>query len=245
MATKKGKSPVVLLHGLGGTSVDWKDVAKSLAKGHDVFTPELPLSGVDPKGFAAWLAEWMETEGLAAAAVVGHSLGGRVAAELAATEPGRVTKLGLLSALGGAGYGLTDKLKWKAMSRASLVKAVPESQLRSALSVGFAGAGPAMKGFVDRAMAGRTGRNAGVTASFLEKSVDWVLASPPIAERLRGTSVPTLVMTGSDDPLSPPAESKAIAKAASAALALLPTGHYALLETPERVSDALRPFLAD
>ena len=49
MSAKKGKPNLVLLHGLGGSKGDWKDVATSLSRSFDVLALDLPGAGDAPK----------------------------------------------------------------------------------------------------------------------------------------------------------------------------------------------------
>src|SRR5450759_387395 len=88
MAAKKSKGTLVLLHGLGGSSEDWAEVAMLLAKDFAVRTLDLPGSPRGPRpatGYAPEpLAHWVLGEiGEKPVLLAGHSLGGRVAGEVA------------------------------------------------------------------------------------------------------------------------------------------------------------------
>lgn len=251
MAAKKSKETLVLLHGLGGSAEDWAAAAKLLAKDFAVRALDLPGSARGPrpgKGYEPEpLARWVLGElGREPVLLAGHSLGGRVAGELAALAPDRVRALALVSPLGSAPYGLTDRLKWKAMSRRALLESVPESSLRSAAGYGFAVDGPGRAGFVARTLATRAGPAGKATAQSAEQYVDGILAARPLAERLKGTSMPLLLVTGTSDPLAPADELRAILGARRDAVFLeMPgIGHYALLEDPPRLAAALRDFFA-
>jgi len=76
--------------------------------------------------------------------------------------------------------------------------------------------------------------------------VDGVLAARPLGERLKGTSMPLLLVTGARDPLAPAEELRAILDARPDAefLEMPGIGHYALLEDPSRLARALRDFFA-
>src|SRR3982074_353265 len=144
MSAKKGKPNLILLHGLGGSKADWKDVATLLAKSFEVLALDLPGagdapkpgSGSEPAARAKAVSSAMKAAGFERAHVAGHSVGARVAGELLATEPGRVESLVLVSPLGGASYSLADKLKWKAMSRRGILQSVPEASMRNASGYG-------------------------------------------------------------------------------------------------------------
>jgi pimeloyl-ACP methyl ester carboxylesterase len=251
MTGKKSKGTLVLLHGLGGSGEDWAAAAKLLAKDFTVHTLDLPGSARGPqpgKGYEiAPLARWALGEiGRKPVLLAGHSLGGRVAGEMAALAPDRVRALALVSPLGSAPYGILDRLKWKAMSRRALLENVPESSLRNAAGYGFAVHGPGRAGFVARTLATQSGPQGKHTAHAAEKYVDSVLAARPLAERLKGTSMPLLLVTGTRDPLAPAEELRAILDARPDAelLEMHGIGHYALLEDPSRLARALRDFFA-
>jgi pimeloyl-ACP methyl ester carboxylesterase len=133
------------------------------------------------------------------------------------------------------------------MSRSALLRNVPEAKMRSALGYGFVDEESAeAQAFVERAMRARTGPRGAAALAALEKSVDGVLDGPPLTERLRKTSVPLLLLGGSDDPLVPFEETAEIrtARPDAKARALAGQGHYPMLEDPGRLATTLREFLA-
>ncbi len=93
-------SPVLILHGLFGFSDNWQTIAKGLATEHLVVTPDLRNHGRSPHvpthsypEMAEDLRVFMEEKWMFHAAVVGHSMGGKVAMQLALTYPDMVEKL--------------------------------------------------------------------------------------------------------------------------------------------------------
>ncbi|MFZ9882158.1 MAG: alpha/beta fold hydrolase, partial [Phycisphaerales bacterium] len=87
---------VALLHGFLGSPADWADVLRALRP--NIACDALPISSLDPASIGA------AAEGLAAHLasrgcdlLVGYSMGGRIALELAATRPELVPRLLLLS----------------------------------------------------------------------------------------------------------------------------------------------------
>lgn len=97
--------PLVLLHGLGGSGRWWTRNVPALAAHHRVHVVDLVGFGEsrnrDPFAFVtakAILLRWLDHLQLDHVALVGHSLGGRIAAELAADAPDRVAKLVLVAA---------------------------------------------------------------------------------------------------------------------------------------------------
>lgn len=96
--------PVVLVHGLSGSSRWWRYNIGPLAQRFRIHVINLTGFGAS-RGYrfalrdaAAHLATWMEHIGIARASVVGHSMGGHIAADLAAEHPNRVERLVLVDA---------------------------------------------------------------------------------------------------------------------------------------------------
>ncbi len=93
--------PVVLLHGLLGSGQNFGAVQKALAaEGHRVLALDLRNHGTSPHApgmaypdMAADVAETLEAHGAWPAAVVGHSMGGKVAMALALARPEGVSRL--------------------------------------------------------------------------------------------------------------------------------------------------------
>ena len=90
-----GEGPgVLILHGLFGQARNWAAVAKGLADDYRLVSVDLPNHGrsswtgdVSYPSVAAGVAGFMTEHGLEGAAVVGHSMGGKVAMALALTRP--------------------------------------------------------------------------------------------------------------------------------------------------------------
>ncbi len=99
-----GAGPVVvLLHGLFGSLENLGGVARVLAESFHVYSLDLPNHGRSahraqaPLGvMAAEVQRWMTAQGIGTASLVGHSLGGKVAMELALAHPGPIKKLAVL-----------------------------------------------------------------------------------------------------------------------------------------------------
>lgn len=93
-------APVLLIHGLGGDRHSWTPLLDGLTAARDVLVAELPGFGAapplpddvepSPAALAADVARALDAAGVERVDVVGHSLGGWVALELAELAPGRV-----------------------------------------------------------------------------------------------------------------------------------------------------------
>lgn len=101
-----GRGPaVVLLHGLGATNASMLPTLAELSHDHRVLAPDLPGFGdsgkpvraYDAPFFARWLVAFLDAVGIPRAHVIGNSMGGRAAIELALRTPERVDRLALLA----------------------------------------------------------------------------------------------------------------------------------------------------
>jgi pimeloyl-ACP methyl ester carboxylesterase len=103
-ATTPDAEPAVYVHGLGGSSQNFTDVAGLLADRLDGQAVDLPGFGYsDPsprysiQAFAATLIAYLEHAGRGAVHLVGNSLGGSIAVRAAALRPDLVRTLTLIS----------------------------------------------------------------------------------------------------------------------------------------------------
>jgi pimeloyl-ACP methyl ester carboxylesterase len=97
--------PLVLVHGLSGSSRWWKHNIGPLAERFQVFTIDLIGFGSSRRAgrfvldqAAAQMCAWMASLGLEKAHLVGHSMGGLICADMAAMAPERVDRLVLVDA---------------------------------------------------------------------------------------------------------------------------------------------------
>lgn len=111
--------PLLLVHGLGCSGADWAFQVAALEHRFRIIVPDLPGSGHSSPpphneytiaGFAAALWKLLDHLGIQHPNIVGFSLGGAVALEMATLRPTRVPKLGLINSL--ATYQPRDLRKW-------------------------------------------------------------------------------------------------------------------------------------
>jgi 3-oxoadipate enol-lactonase len=110
--------PLLLIHGLGGSGADWAFQVAALERRFRVIVPDLPGSGhsLPPRseytiaGFAGALWKLMDHLKIVRPNIVGFSLGGAVALEMATLRPDCVPKLALINSL--ATYKPHDLRKW-------------------------------------------------------------------------------------------------------------------------------------
>ncbi len=207
---------MILLHGPGEFAERWTRVLPALAATHHVIAPDLPghgRSGTDPdgvRGLMAWLDALIDTCS-EPPILVGHILGGSIAARYAATHPGRVARLVLVDSLGLAKFrpsprfalGLlgfmvhpTEATHGRFMNQCLLNEAAVRSQLGDLWD--------ALRDYsVDRA------RDPDVKASM--KALMSEVGVPVIpVEQLRAISVPTALIWGRHDRANKIAKAEAV-----------------------------------
>jgi len=99
----EGDSNVVLLHGLFGSGNNLGQIARGLKEEHRVHSVDLPDHGrsdwlphASIQGYAHCVAAWMDDQQLTNSCVIGHSLGGKVAMQLAVNRPELIKRIVIL-----------------------------------------------------------------------------------------------------------------------------------------------------
>lgn len=144
--------PVLILHGLFGFSDNWQTLAKALAEDYWVITPDLRNHGRSPHtsthtypAMAEDLRAFLDAHGIYSAAVIGHSMGGKAAMQLALNHPDRVEHLVVVDIAPGAAArnheGVFEalsslnirQLKTREEADAQLQQYIPEASVRQFL----------------------------------------------------------------------------------------------------------------
>lgn len=100
--------PVLLLHGPGGSAIDWERVIPGLVTTNRVVAPDLPGQGeseldaepLDADRTLTWLDELVDATCQTPPALVAHALGGPIAARYACDRHERLRSLVLVDSLG-------------------------------------------------------------------------------------------------------------------------------------------------
>lgn len=253
-------TPVVLLHGLAGSSRTWKDVMPALAERHDVIAPDLlghgesakPLGDYSLGAHASGVRDLLEALDVPSATVVGHSLGGGIALQLAYQYPERCDRLVLVGA-GGLGREVSWLLRVCTLPLADRVMPVVFPRW-------FADAGSDVSRFLDRhgvhnprlgemwrsysSLAGAANRRAFVRT--IRTVIDPGGQTVSALDRLYLAGArPTLIVWGEDDGIIPVAHAHVAHHAIPGSrLVLLPgVGHFPHTEAPAALLAALHDFL--
>lgn len=229
---------VVLIHGAGGNALSWTPNLRRLANAR---TLAVDLPGHGKSGgicnsieeLTAAVLDFLTQLDLPPALLVGHSMGGAVALMAALLAPQRVAALGLVAT-------------------SARLKVAPQILEQTAATATFANA---VQSVVQASFSPQ------VDATIKTLAAQRMAETPPpvlradfvacnafdVRARLPEIAVPTLILCGTADVMTPPRFSEAMAQAIpKARLHLLPNaGHMLMLEQPQAVAQHLQTFLTD
>lgn len=115
--------PVIIIHGLFGMLDNWQNIARRLAENFLVYTIDLPNHGASPRIEGVFnyeimsqkVLDFMEAQGMHQAHFIGHSMGGKVAMQLALNNPDAVNKLAVIDVAPKIMYGGHEKVFYALM----------------------------------------------------------------------------------------------------------------------------------
>jgi 3-oxoadipate enol-lactonase len=249
--TVRGDGPdVLLVHAGIADSRMWEPLAERLvAAGYRVVTPDLRGFGRTPLepgvvSNARDLLALLDELGIERAAVVGASLGGGVALELALRAPERVRALALLDAGLDAFDASPEREAFDAEETAALergdLEAAVEANVRTWVTRGRRAADPAVVDLVAAMQHNVFDLQEGVEAE-LEPN------EPPVAARLREIRAPALIAVGAEDldDFHRVAQRLAAELPNARPVVTIPgAAHLPALERPDDVARMLVPFLS-
>ena len=255
---------LLLIHGFGGSTFGWRAVMAPLAEhGWHVIALDLPGFGLSEKSWsftydheaqARYVLAAMDQLGVERAVIVGHSMGGNVAAWIAALAPDRVAGLALVdAAIVGPTASNTPAATLLSLSplrrigriavRSAFSEATFGTLLRSAFAVQSAASPATIAGYAasarlpdwDLALLGII-RDAGKNA--LPRPLSEIVANG-------GTPIRTFILWGASDSWVPPSAGEALhAQLPDATYVVLPhVGHVAFEEDPTAFVAALEEWL--
>jgi pimeloyl-ACP methyl ester carboxylesterase len=246
-----GGTPVVFIHGFGASLYGWRhQLPAALGAGYRVIAfdnlgfgfSDKPAHGYSNAAYARLVVSLLDSLGVASAVLVGHSMGGAIAAEVALRHPDRVRGMVLIDA---AGYGF----RWPGVLKAARWP--------------FAGA--IVTAFRGRWITGRILRTtyadprkvtdadvgqyyAPVPDPAFGRALRGILREfrfDTLAGRLAAVETPTLVLWGDADRFIPLPDGSRFSRELprSEFVMLEHTGHNAPDESPEQVNRLLLDFL--
>lgn len=242
---------IIMLHGLGSSLHTWQDWARGLENRYRLVRFDLPahgLTGADPTGdysmerWVALLEGAMGALDLERAALLGNSMGGRLAWMMAAQRPARISALVLVSPDGfespGFDYGKTpDVPALMGLMRYSL----PAFMLRPNVEIAYSDKDALGQEVFERYH--DMMRAPGNRAALVDMMGQVVLVPPePLLERIEA---PTLLVWGERDAMIPAENARDYLEAMKdASLVTFPElGHVPQEEAPARSLIPVADFL--
>lgn len=243
-----GRAPILLLHGFSSCSKYWRTLTPDLlARGHTViaadavghgFSDPLPERVIPVTALADHAARILDHAGAPEAVVIGHSMGGFTAQMLALSHPRRVRALVLADALSSV----------REMGHRRLI--MPPGAMRYArflprrlLQWGLRRFEPWTPPECLPWLAEHFYRSDHNTLAAIARGLSQMDLTP----RLPEIRVPTLIVVGEKDRITPPRGSETLHRGIPGSrLQVLPdSGHLSTLIRPAEFREALYPFLSE
>jgi len=231
------RPPVILLHGAGGTHLSWPPQFRRLIN-QRVYTLDLPGHGKsegvgrqDIEEYATAVVEFMKALHLSKAVMVGFSMGGAIALALALRYRKRPLGLGLIGS--GAKMRVASDILEMA-SNPSMFQATVRTVIENSYSTEV---DPRLKELAEQQMAET--RPAVLYGDFLACDAFDVMG------HLKKIHVPTLLICGSADKMTPPNRSEYLhEQIEDARLHIIEgAGHMVMVEQPDQVANRLNSFI--
>ncbi|RZS31370.1 pimeloyl-ACP methyl ester carboxylesterase [Herbihabitans rhizosphaerae] len=258
-----GRGPALLLiHGISDSSETWQSVLGDLAKRYTVIAPDLlghgdsdkPRADYSAAAYACGMRDLLSVLDISRVTVIGHSLGGGVAAQFAYQFPERCERLVLVCG-GGAGRAVHPMLRlaagpWAELALPAVTSAPVSSVISFVLSAvpGLSGMGTRtdLAYVLRRYQLLREPRARKAFLRTLRAVVDQRGQVVTLLDRsYLATGIPTLLIWGEHDRIVP-AEQAAVARAAmpGSRLEIFPSsGHFPQHDDPERFVAVLDEFM--
>ncbi len=229
-------SPIVFIHGAGGSHQVWLQQLRILGRRRKAIAIDLPGHG-DSNGSGAdrievyrdIVVECVRALDLQRSVVVGHSMGGAIAQSIAVGSPGLLAAIVLIGT--GARLRIHPKI--------------------------FAGLQDDVRQTVG--MIAAWARAAGTPAEVISQDADAMLRTPAsviendlracdafdLMEQVKMITLPTLVIGGAEDRMTPSAYAKYLHQQISGSqlLSIPDAGHMVMFERPDEVSRGIEDFL--
>ena len=252
------REPVVFVHGLGGQWQNWLENIPRVAVERRAVALDLPGFGLTPEprdritipSYGRFVDAFCERLGLGQVAMVGNSMGGYVAAEVAIQFAARVSRLVLVSAAGISSAATVRAPILTAGRMATAVAAHTAARhhqlaarpLSRHLSLALVARHPRLlkPDFAYEAFFKGVGKPGFDDA--LRASLEY-----DFRERLPEVKVPTLIVWGEKDAIIPVRDADEFERLISDSrkVVMLDTGHVPMAERPQAFNDLLMEFLAE
>lgn len=249
--------PLLLLHGLGGHLGNWEDNIPALAQHYRVYALDIAGFGLSDKPKTAernldyllrFLRGFLDVQEIAQAVVIGNSLGGFLALQMALAYPQRVAALVLVAAAG-LGPEIGWVLKLQGLPILGDLVTIPNRRLvRLAVRSIFYDQSKATPKIVEEHYQHfcRPGARQAYLA-VIRNGIGRRGQRSVLLDRLPQIHMPTLIVWGAEDRLLPVRQAHAAAaRLPHSRMQILPEcGHCPQMEKPEEFNRLVLDFLAE
>ncbi|MGI1660827.1 alpha/beta fold hydrolase [Palleronia sp. KMU-117] len=240
-----GGPPLIIGHGLFGSGRNWGAIARRLSDTRHVVTVDMRNHGASPwteqhgyPDMAADLADLIDGLSSGAADVLGHSMGGKAAMQLALTAPDKVRKL-VVADIAPVAYGHSQQRMIDAMRSVDLSRVEKRSDADAQLARAIDE--PGVRAFLLQSLdvPARAWR---LNLDTLEAEMPKILGWPGTPGTFEG---PTLFLTGAEsDYVRPEHRGPIRVQFPKARFAKIPgAGHWLHADHPREFEAAVRAFL--
>jgi pimeloyl-ACP methyl ester carboxylesterase len=258
--TDKPGAPIVLIHGYAASLHWWDRLVPLLAKDHRVITIDLlghggsekPSSGYRMTDQAAIVGEALSQLRVQAAVVVGHSMGGNVATDLATQSSELVDRVVIVDSRPstdvGPGLPFLAKLGYVPVVGELVNRAVPDSAVKDNYKDAFAPGFDVESGFENPDQVVED-FDAMTYTSYDEShsASDDFIEEAPLDERLTDAAVPVMVIFGDEDQIVDIDEALPVFEGIPGVrvATIEGSGHTPQIENPEETAQLIEEFAAD
>ena len=247
----EGAPALLLLHGFGSSLQAWDDWSVKLEQKYRVIRLDLPgfgLTGASPANDyseekdLATLTHFADKLGLEKFSVMGHSMGGKMAWSLAASQPERVQALVLMAPDGFPETKDIGTKPYEVTAVMGLIKYVfPKYLVRKSIEPAFSDADALNDALVNRYF--DMLRAPGVRGAILNRSNQTIYSDP--VPRLKAIKAPTLLIWGEQDQMIPSTNAQSYAHVLSNSTTVIvpKLGHLLQEEQPDKGLTAVMQFL--
>ena len=247
----EGAPALLLLHGFGSSLQAWDDWSVKLEQKYRVIRLDLPgfgLTGASPANDyseekdLATLTHFADKLGLEKFSVMGHSMGGKMAWSLAASQPERVQALVLMAPDGFPQAKDIGTKPYEVPAVMGLIKYVfPKYLVRKSIEPAFSDADALNNALVNRYF--DMLRAPGVRGAILNRSNQTIYTDP--VPRLKAIKAPTLLIWGEQDQMIPSTNAQSYAHVLSNSTTVIvpKLGHLLQEEQPDKGLTAVMQFL--